>query len=64
MISGIGVFYPDKRQTQRISIVPDGEVRPTIKGTRAVRDEVLEQTLRLILGDGVSAMEIEKMARQ
>ena len=64
MISGIGVFYPDKRQTQRISIVPDGEVRPTIKGTRAVRDEVLEQALRLILGDGVSAMEIEKMARQ
>src|SRR6185369_16469723 len=37
MISGIGVFYPDKRPTQRIGIVPDVEVRPTIAGIRAGR---------------------------
>lgn len=63
MISGIGVFYPDKRPTQRIGIVPDVEVRPTVEGIRAGRDEVLEQGLRLILGENAPAAEIEKMAR-
>jgi C-terminal processing protease CtpA/Prc len=48
MISGIGVFYPDKKPTQRIGIVPDVEVRPTIAGIRAGRDEVLEEALRQI----------------
>lgn len=45
MISGIGVFYPDKRPTQRIGIVPDIEVKPTIEGIRAGRDEVLEAAI-------------------
>ena len=34
MISGIGIFYPDKRPTQRVGIVPDIEVKPTIAGIR------------------------------
>ena len=63
MISGIGVFYPDKRPTQRIGIVPDIEARPTIAGIRAGRDEVLEAALRQILGSDVPADQIEKMAR-
>jgi C-terminal processing protease CtpA/Prc len=63
MISGFGVFYPDKRPTQRIGIVPDVEVRPTIAGIRAGRDEVLEEALRRILGPETSAAEIEKMAK-
>src|SRR5204863_4154437 len=42
MISGLGVFYPDKKPTQRVGIVPDVEARPTIEGIRAGRDEVLE----------------------
>jgi len=42
MISGIGVYYPDGTETQRVGIVPDVEVRPTIKGIRQGRDEVLE----------------------
>ena len=50
MISGIGVFYPDKKPTQRVGIVPDVEVRPTIAGIRAGRDEVLEEAQRQILG--------------
>ena len=29
MISGIGVFYPDKRPTQRIGIIPDVHASPT-----------------------------------
>jgi C-terminal processing protease CtpA/Prc len=61
MISGIGVFYPDKRPTQRIGIVPDVEVKPTIAAIRAGRDEVLEEALRQILGREAPADEIQKM---
>lgn len=50
MISGIGVFYPDKSPTQRIGILPDLEVRPTIAGIRAGRDEVLEAAVSHALG--------------
>jgi len=64
MISGIGVFYPDKRPTQRVGIVPDVEVRPTIAAIRVGRDEVLEEALRQILGHEVPADEIEKMYKQ
>lgn len=41
LISGIGVFYPDKRPTQRVGIIPDIEIEPTIAGIRAGRDEIL-----------------------
>ena len=61
MISGIGVFYPDKRPTQRTGIIPDVEVRPTIEGIRDGRDEVLESALREILGPTVSIEVIRKM---
>ena len=47
-ISGIGVFYPDKRATQRVGIVPDIFVAPTIEGIRAGRDEVLEEAIHQI----------------
>ena len=50
MISGIGVFYPDRTPTQRIGIVPDLVVRPTIAGIRAGRDEVLEAGVSHALG--------------
>jgi len=63
-ISGIGVFYPDRRPTQRIGIVPDIEVRPTIAGIRAGRDEVLEEALRQILGPSTPAEEIEKIVKR
>jgi Peptidase family S41 len=61
-ISGIGVFYPDKRPTQRIGIVPDVEIRPTIAGIRAGRDEVLEEGVRQILGRDVPADQIHRIA--
>lgn len=48
MISGIGIYYPDHRPTQRVGIVPDVVVRPTIEGIAAGRDEVLEAAMRLI----------------
>jgi C-terminal processing protease CtpA/Prc len=63
MISGIGVFYPDKTPTQRIGIVPDVEVRPTIAGIRAGRDEVLEEAVRQITGESLWQGEMERMAR-
>lgn len=50
MISGIGVYYPDGTPTQRIGIVPDVVVRPTIEGVRAGRDEVLEAGVSRALG--------------
>jgi C-terminal processing protease CtpA/Prc len=50
MISGIGVFHPDHKPTQRIGIVPDIVVRPTIVGIRAGRDEVLEAAIHQIIG--------------
>ncbi len=63
MISGLGVFYPDKRPTQRVGIIPDLVVKPTIAGIRAGRDEVLEAAIRHILGPGAPAAAIEKLAK-
>jgi C-terminal processing protease CtpA/Prc len=48
LISGIGVYYPDGRETQRIGIVPDIELQPTIKGIRENRDELLEKAIEVI----------------
>ena len=48
MISGIGVYYPDGTETQRVGIVPDVEVKPTIKGLTNGKDEVLEKALEWI----------------
>jgi C-terminal processing protease CtpA/Prc len=48
MISGIGVYYPDGKETQRIGIIPDIVVKPTIKGIREGRDELIEKALEII----------------
>ena len=50
MISGIGVYYPDGTETQRVGIVPDIEMHPTIGGVRADRDELLERAVELVGG--------------
>jgi C-terminal processing protease CtpA/Prc len=64
MISGIGVFYPDKKPTQRVGIIADIEAKPTLQGIRSGRDEVLEVALRHILGPDVPAATIEQMAKR
>lgn len=51
MISGIGIYYPDGEETQRVGIVPDIEVKQTIEGIRKEKDELLEEAIRLILND-------------
>ncbi|SIS71157.1 S41 family peptidase [Chryseobacterium gambrini] len=48
MISGIGIYYPDGKETQRIGIVPDVEVKPTIDGIKNNKDEVLEKSIEWI----------------
>ncbi len=48
MISGIGVYYPDGTETQRIGIVPDLVVKPTIKGIKEGKDEVLEKAIEIL----------------
>src|SRR5215469_750164 len=62
MISGIGVFYPDKGPTQRIGIVPNVQVKPTLEGIRSGRDEVLEEAVRQIVGEQVPRKQIEDIA--
>jgi carboxyl-terminal processing protease len=47
-ISGLGVYYPNGKQTQRIGIVPDLVVKPTIDGIRRGEDEVLNKAIELI----------------
>lgn len=49
MISGIGVYYPDGKETQRVGIVPDIEVKPTIQGIKEGRDELMEAAIQFIL---------------
>jgi C-terminal processing protease CtpA/Prc len=46
--TGIGVYYPNRKETQRIGIVPDIEVKPTIKGIQEGKDEVLDRALAFI----------------
>jgi C-terminal processing protease CtpA/Prc len=48
LFTGLGVYYPDGRKTQRIGIVPDIEIRPTLKGFREGRDEVLERAIEYL----------------
>jgi len=43
--TGIGIYNPDGSETQRVGILPDVLVRPTIEGIQAGRDEVLEAAL-------------------
>lgn len=47
-ISGIGVYYPDGRETQRVGIIPDVEVKPTVEGIRRKKDELIEKAIEII----------------
>lgn len=61
MFTGIGVFWPDGRPTQRVGIVPDLFVKPTIAGLKAGRDEVLEAAVARTLGRDLTAGENETL---
>lgn len=47
-LSGIGVYYPDGTETQRVGIIPDIEVKPTIAGIRNGIDEPLQKAIEII----------------
>jgi C-terminal processing protease CtpA/Prc len=40
-----GVFYPNKKEVQRIGIVPDIEIKRTIVGIQQGKDEILERAI-------------------
>ncbi len=66
-ITGVGVFYPNRSEIQRIGIVPDIEVKPTIAGIREGRDEVLEKAVQVAKEEIERLKEIarlEELARQ
>lgn len=49
VLTGMGVFYPDRSTpTQRIGIVPDFEVKPTISGVKEGKDEVLDYAINYL----------------
>ena len=46
--SGMNVSYPNGQTMQRIGLIPDVLVLPTIKGIREGRDEVLEKAIEVL----------------
>lgn len=46
--SGMGIYYPNGKETQRIGIIPDINVKPTILGIRQGKDEILEKAISII----------------
>jgi len=48
MITGIGIFYPDKTETQRKGVKIDIQIKPTVQGITENRDEVLEKAIEFI----------------
>jgi C-terminal processing protease CtpA/Prc len=48
MYSGLGVYYPDNSETQRVGVRIDVPVHATIQGIREGRDEYLEKAISLL----------------
>ncbi|WP_415328627.1 S41 family peptidase [Chryseobacterium sp. MMS23-Vi53] len=46
--TGLGAYYPNGKETQRIGIIPDIIIKPTVKGIQEGKDEVLERALEYI----------------
>ncbi len=45
--TGIGIFYPDRSETQRVGVKIDVEITPTIKGIMEGVDEQLEKAIEV-----------------
>ena len=63
LLSGAGVFYPDRTPAQRVGVTVDVVCHPTAQGIREGRDEVLEEGIRQILGADVDAERLRRIAR-
>jgi len=46
--TGTAVFYPDGRQTQRIGIVPDIYVQPSLEDAKKKTDTILERAIKYL----------------
>jgi hypothetical protein len=49
LLTGIGAYYPDGRETQRVGLRTNVPVCPTIVGLQQGRDELHERAVELIL---------------
>lgn len=49
IFSGVGIFYTDKKETQRIGIVPDVLVKPTILDLQNKVDPVINKAFEVVL---------------
>ena len=45
--TGVGIFYPNGKETQRIGIIPDIKVKRTINGIKDGKDEVLDRAIQV-----------------
>ena len=50
-ITGIGIMYMDGTETQRVGVKIDKIVKPTQKGIKEGRDELMEEALKIINGN-------------
>lgn len=48
MISNLGIYFPDKTETQCVGIRPHITVQPTIKAIAAGKDELVEKAVQII----------------
>ena len=46
--SGVGVYYPDGKETQRVGIAIDDVIKPTLGGFLFGKDEALEKAVQII----------------
>lgn len=48
LMTGIGIYYPNQRETQQVGLRLDVTLRPTVAGIRAGRDELRDRAVELI----------------
>ncbi len=48
IFSGVGIFYPDKSETQKIGIVPDIVVKPTVRDLQENIDPLIQKAFEVI----------------
>ena len=61
-MTGVGIFYPDGSEVQRVGIVPDVKVEQTISGIREGRDEILETAIEVATEEIERLKEIARLA--
>lgn len=64
LMSGLGVYYPDKKPTQRVGLEPDVVARATIAGIGRGEDEVLAAALRQIIRGAGAEEEIASLSKR